>query len=53
MLYFYRKNEPIPINLFYPRLLINGPSVLYKPLQIRLDNFEHTARRYTGFYSLG
>jgi hypothetical protein len=42
MLYFYRKNEPIPIYLFYPRWLINRPAVLYKPWQIRLDNIDYT-----------
>ena len=38
MLHFYRKNEPIPINLFHPRWLIDGPSVLHEPWHIRLDN---------------
>jgi hypothetical protein len=42
MLYFYRKNEPIPINLFHPRWLVDGPSILHKPWQIRLDNFDYT-----------
>jgi hypothetical protein len=42
MLYFYRKNKPIPINLFYPCWLINRPAVLYKPWQIRLDNIDYT-----------
>jgi hypothetical protein len=40
MLYFYYKNEPIPINLFYPRWLINGPSFLREPWHIRLDNHD-------------
>jgi hypothetical protein len=30
MLYFYRKDEPIPINLFYPCWLIDGPFTLYE-----------------------
>jgi hypothetical protein len=42
MLYFYRKNEPIPPNLFHPRWLIDGPAVLHKPWHIRLDNFDYT-----------
>jgi hypothetical protein len=42
MLYFYRKNEPIPINLLHPRWLVDGPSILHKPWQIRLDNFDYT-----------
>jgi hypothetical protein len=42
MLYFYRKNEPIPINLFHPRWLVDSPSILHKPWQIRLDNFDYT-----------
>ena len=42
MLYFYRQNEPIPINLFYPRWLIDGPSVLRKQWQIRLDNHDYS-----------
>jgi hypothetical protein len=42
MLHFYRKNEPIPINLFHPRWLIDGPSVLHKPRHIRVDNYDYT-----------
>ncbi|RFU25262.1 hypothetical protein B7463_g11084, partial [Scytalidium lignicola] len=42
MLHFYRKNEPIRINLFHPRWLIDGPPVLHKPWQIRLDNHDYT-----------
>jgi len=42
MLHFYRKNEPIPPNLFHPRWLIDGPPVLHKPWQIRLDNIDYT-----------
>jgi hypothetical protein len=34
MLYFYRKNQPISPNLFHPRWLIDGPSVLHEPWQI-------------------
>jgi hypothetical protein len=53
MLYFYRKNEPIPIQLFHPRWLIDGPSVLHKPWQIRLDNYDYTRDRYTGDQDTG
>ena len=59
MLYFYRKNEPIPINLFHPRWLVDGPSILHKPWQIRLDNFDYTrgddisTEENTGDRSLG
>ena len=42
MLYFYGKNEPIPINLFHPRWLIDGPSVLHTPWQIHLDNYDYS-----------
>jgi hypothetical protein len=41
-LYFYDKNEPIPINLFHPRWLIDGPSVLHTPWQIHLDNYDYS-----------
>jgi hypothetical protein len=40
MLYFYYKNEPIPINLFHPRWLIDGPFFLREPWHIRLDNHD-------------
>ena len=40
MLHFYRKNEPVPINLFHPRWLIDGPSVLREPWHLRLDNHD-------------
>ena len=40
MLHFYRKNVPIPINLFHPRWLIDGPSFLRDPWHIRLDNHD-------------
>ena len=40
MLHFYRKNVPIPINLFHPRWLIDGPSFLREPWHIRLDNHD-------------
>jgi hypothetical protein len=40
MLHFYYKNEPIPINLFYPRWLIDGLSFLREPWHIRLDNHD-------------
>ena len=61
MLYFYRKNEPIPANLFHPRWLIDGPAVLHKPWQIRLDNIDYTMggntiteeAKHTGDRSLG
>jgi hypothetical protein len=59
MLYFYRQNEPIPINLFHPRWLVDGPSILHKPWQIRLDNFDYTrgdnisTEENTGDRSLG
>jgi len=42
MYYFYSKNEPIPINLFHPRWLIDGPSVLHTHWQIRLDNRDYS-----------
>ena len=42
MCYFYSKNEPIPINLFHPRWLIDGPSVLYTYWQIRLNNHDYS-----------
>jgi hypothetical protein len=38
MYYFYCNNKPIPINLFHPRWLIDGPSVMRSHWQIRLDN---------------
>jgi hypothetical protein len=44
--YFYKQNEPIPINLFHPRWLINGPSVLTKRWNIRLDNFDYSRGSY-------
>jgi hypothetical protein len=59
MLYFYRKNEPIPINLFHPRWLIDGPDVLHEPWQIRIDNHDYSTgaplpeERYTGDRSGG
>jgi hypothetical protein len=61
MLYFYRKNEPIPANIFHPRWLIDGPAVLHKPWQIRLDNIDYTMggntiteeAKHTGDRSLG
>jgi hypothetical protein len=40
MQYYYCKNEAIPINLFHPRWLIDGPSVLYSSWEIRLDNHD-------------
>jgi hypothetical protein len=40
MQYYYCKNEAIPINLFYPRWLINSPSVLHSSWEIRLDNHD-------------
>jgi hypothetical protein len=42
MLYFYRKKEPIPINLFYSRWLIDSPSTLYESWHIRLDNHDYS-----------
>ena len=61
MLHFYRKDEPIPLNLFHPRWLINGPPVLQNPWQIRLDNIDYTRggntitmeAEHTGDRSLG
>ena len=61
MLYFYRKNKPIPTNLFYPRWLIDGPAVLHKPWQIRLNNIDFIIgsnivteeAKHTGDRSLG
>ena len=61
MLHFYRKDEPIPLNLFHPRWLINGPPVLQNPWQIRLDNINYTRggntitmeAEHTGDRSLG
>ena len=47
MLHFYRKNEPIPINLFHPRWLIDGPSVLHEPWHIRLNNYDYTRDKRT------
>jgi hypothetical protein len=40
MQYYYCKNEAIPINLFHPRWLIDGPSVLHFSWEIRLDNHD-------------
>jgi len=48
MLYFYRKFELIPLNLFHPRWLIDGPTVLHKPWYIRLNNFDYTIDEYLG-----
>jgi hypothetical protein len=42
MLYFYLKYEPIPLNLFHPRWLIDSPSVLRSNWQIRLDNHDYS-----------
>jgi hypothetical protein len=61
MLYFYRKDEPIPSNLFHPRWLIDGPPVLHHPWQIRLDNIDYIRGdntitiegKHTGDRSLG
>ena len=48
MLYFYCKFELIPLNLFHPRWLIDGPTVLHKPWYIRLNNFDYTIDEYLG-----
>ncbi len=53
MCYFYSKNEPIPINLFYPRWLINGPSVLHTHWQIRLDNHDYSKDKPTEARDVG
>jgi hypothetical protein len=59
MLYFYRKNESVPINLFHPRWLVDSASILHKPWQIRLNNFNYTrgddisTEENTGDQSLG
>ncbi len=42
MLYFYRKNKPIPLNLFYPRWLIDGPSVLRSRWHLQLENHDYS-----------
>jgi hypothetical protein len=41
MLYFYRKDELIPINLFHPCWLIDGLFTLYESWYIRLDNHDY------------
>jgi hypothetical protein len=38
MAYFYQDNISLPLPLFHPRWLINGPSVLYEKWQMRIDN---------------
>ena len=53
MLYFYRKNEPIPINLFHPCWLIDGPSVLHTPWQIHLDNYDYSKDEPIGDRHIG
>jgi hypothetical protein len=42
MLYFLLLDQPIPLNLFHPRWLIDGPSVVYERWQIRLDNHDYS-----------
>ena len=42
MLYFYRKNKPIPLNLFHPRWLIDGPSVLRSRWHLQLENHDYS-----------
>jgi hypothetical protein len=42
MLFFYLKDEPIPINIFHPRWLIDGPFVFYKPWNLRIDNHDYS-----------
>jgi hypothetical protein len=41
MLYFYRKDKPIPINLFHPCWLIDSPFTLYESWHIRLNNHNY------------
>ena len=38
MAYFYQADLPLPLLLFYPRWLLDGPSVLPRKWHIRADN---------------
>ena len=42
MYHFYRKKQPIPINLFHPRWLFDGPSVIQETWKMRLDNYDYS-----------
>jgi hypothetical protein len=38
MAHFYSENLPLPLNLFHPRWLIDGPPVLYEKWEMRIDS---------------
>jgi hypothetical protein len=38
MAYFYEHNLPLPLPLFHPRWLIDGPPVLHEQWHMRIDN---------------
>ena len=42
MAYFYIRKQPIPLNIFHPRWLIDGPSVLQEQWTVRLDNQDYS-----------
>jgi hypothetical protein len=42
MAYFYVRKLAIPLNIFHPRWLIDGPSVLQEQWTIRLDNQDYS-----------
>jgi hypothetical protein len=52
MAYFYVRKLPIPLNIFHPRWLIDGPSVLQEQWTIRLDDQDYSQSvpedRYAG-----
>jgi hypothetical protein len=57
MAYFYDKNTPVPLGMFHPRWLYDGPAVLTKKWEMALDNTAHirqvepsraAGERYTG-----
>jgi hypothetical protein len=41
MAYFYDKNTPVPLGMFHPRWLYDGPTVLTKKWEMTLDNTAH------------
>ncbi len=58
MAYFYSRDLPIPLNLFHPRWLYDGPEVLEDPWQISLENINfdqslqlYNTERYTGRFA--
>jgi len=42
MAYFCIRKQPIPLNIFYTRWLIDGPSVLQEQWTVRLNNQDYS-----------